>query len=270
MITRTSFLRQWERFVDARPYSSIFATGRHGRGEIGAALRNVAAPAFNAATIFSANGNTRDSTNVGQLCVFVVTIFTKRNENKRRENGWKRIDSFFFLFFSSRNCGPHCVSGKRKHRIITKRVDRFRHRHSRDDCFASFLRFISVQGTYKLRIITTIASRRRKLTVIKSRIASERDPSLKRERERRSLRANPAARELDRLAEKRVARWVGSQTTGEKFMERDDAREQSTVVGRDSRARRSREETGFRFLFPPSNFRLANRVVPPPPFSIDR
>ena len=149
--------------MDARPYSSIFATGRHGRGEIGAALRNVAAPAFNAATIFSANGNTRDSTNVGQLCVFVVTIFTKR-------------------------------------------VDRFRHRHSRDDCFASFLRFISVQGTYKLRIITTIASRRRKLTVIKSRIASERDPSLKRERERRSLRANPAARELDRLAEKRVAR----------------------------------------------------------------
>lgn len=105
---------------------------------------------------------------------------TRTNVEKTDE---KELILFFFFSFSSRNCGPHCVSGKRKHRIITKRVDRFRHRHSRDDCFASFLRFISVQGTYKLRIITTIASRRRKLTVIKSRIASERDPLLKRERE---------------------------------------------------------------------------------------
>lgn len=58
--------------VHIRQYSPLVDT----RGAIGAVLRNVAAPAFNAATIFSANGNTRDSTNVGQLCVFVVTIFT--------------------------------------------------------------------------------------------------------------------------------------------------------------------------------------------------
>lgn len=143
--------------VHIRQYSPLVDT----RGAIGAVLRNVAAPAFNAATIFSANGNTRDSTNVGQLCVFVVTIFTNvtRHVEKTDEKEW---------FF--RNCAA-LRFGKRKHRI-TKRVDRFRHRHSRD-CFVVSSIYL-VQGTYKLRI-STMASWRRKLTVIKNRIASERD-----------------------------------------------------------------------------------------------
>lgn len=103
-------IRQYSPLVDAR-------------GAIGAVLCNIAAPAFNVATIFSANGNTRDSTNVGQLCVFVVTIFTNvtRHVEKTDEKEW---------FF--RNCAA-LRFGKRKHRI-TKCVDRFHHRHSRD-CF---------------------------------------------------------------------------------------------------------------------------------------